>query len=183
MEDRMMRAVSRLREPYSDLGMAGLRQSSSTRSAPRRRGSKLRKVSEVLERSPQVEAPPSPSKLLDPQALLQKSTIPLPPLAAAAIPYRQVSGGKEMADCCGFPLQGSSSSSNCDSDYIPPLEMRRGGESSCRAAGDLMDFTLEELRAAMALSQLAHRTMEMARLLKGWQFDAHLFGFVNLPPQ
>jgi hypothetical protein len=178
-----MRAVSRLREPYSDLGTAGLRQSSCTRSAPRRRGSKFRKVSEVLEWSPQVEVPPSPPKLLGPQALHQKSTIPLPPLAAVAIPHRQESGGKEMADCCGFPPQGSSSSSDCDSGYCPPLAMRRGGESSGRAAGDLMDFTLEELRAAMALSQLARRTMEMARLLKGWQFDARLFGFVNLPPQ
>jgi hypothetical protein len=178
-----MRAVSRLREPYSDLGMAGLRQSSSTRSAPRRRESKLRKISEVLERSPQVEAPPSPSKFLDPQDLPQISTIPLPSLAAAAIPLRQVSSGKEMADCCGFPLQGSGSSSDCDSGFIPPLGMRRGEEFSSRAAGDLLDFTLEELQAAMALSQLARRTMEMARLLKGWQFDARLFGFVNLPPQ
>jgi hypothetical protein len=178
-----MRAVSRLREPYSDLGMAGLRQSSSTRSAPRRRESKLRRISEVLERSLQVEAPPSPSKFLDPQALLQKSTIPLPPLAAAAIPHRQVSSGKGIADCCGFPLQGSSSSSDCDSGFTPPLEMGRGEEFSRRAVGDLLDFTLEELRAAMALSQLARRTMVMARLLKGWQFDARLFGFVNLPPQ
>jgi hypothetical protein len=182
MEDRMMRAVSRLREPYSDLGTAGLRQSSSTRDAPRRRGSKFRKVSEVLEWSPPVEVPPSPPKLLGSQALPQKSKIPLPPLAAAAIPLRQESGGKEMADCCGFP-QGSSSSSDCDSGYCPPLAMRHREGSSGRAAGDLMDFTLEELRAAMALSQLARRTMEMARLLKGWQFDARLFGFVILPPQ
>jgi hypothetical protein len=183
MEDRMMRAVSRLREPYSDLRMAGLRQSLSTRGAPRRRGSKFRKVSEVLELSPQVETPPSPSKVLDPQALHRKSTISLPPLAAAAIPHQQVSGGEVMSDCCGFLLQGSSSSSDCDSDSTPPLVMMRGGEFSCRVAEDLMDFTLEELRAAMALSQLARQTMEMARLLKGWQLDARLFGFVNLPPQ
>jgi hypothetical protein len=52
MEDRMMQTVSRLQEPYSDLRMARLRQSSSTRGAPRRRGSKFRKVSEVLELSP-----------------------------------------------------------------------------------------------------------------------------------
>jgi hypothetical protein len=120
--------------------------------------------------------------VLDPQALHQKSMIPLPPLATATIPYRQVSGGEVMSDCYIFALQGSSSCSDCDFDSTPPLVMMRGGEFSCRVAEDLMDFTLEELLAAMALSQLARLTIEMAWLLKGWQFDARLFGFVNLPP-